>query len=47
VYVGIALLLKSEEMHALRKLIARFLGRKQADIQPEGREPVEEDSIMD
>ena len=47
VYLAIVWLLKSEEMHALKNLIARFLGRRQADIEPEGREPVEEDSIMD
>jgi putative peptidoglycan lipid II flippase len=47
VYITIALLLKSEEMHALRRLIARLLRRKQSDIEPQGMEPVEEDSIME
>jgi len=47
VYVGVSLLLKSEEMRALRNLIARMLSRKQSEIEPQGTEPVEEDSIMD
>lgn len=47
VYLGAAHLFKSEEMRALRNLIARFFSKKQSELEPEGREPVEEDSIMD
>jgi putative peptidoglycan lipid II flippase len=47
VYVTAVLLLKSEEMHALRGLVGRFLRRGPDDMEPQGREPVEEDSIMD
>lgn len=47
VYLGLAVLLRSEEMAALRRLLVRYLKRSQSDIEPTGREPVEEDSIMD
>jgi putative peptidoglycan lipid II flippase len=47
VYVAVALLLKSKEMHALRRLVGRFFRRSQDELQPHGREPVEEDSIME
>jgi len=47
VYVGITLLLKSEEMAALRRLVAKLLSRRQSDIEPHGQEPVEEDPIME
>ncbi|MFH1149054.1 MAG: murein biosynthesis integral membrane protein MurJ [Actinomycetota bacterium] len=47
VYLGLAVLLRSEEMAALKRLIVRYLKRNQSDIEPTGREPVEEDSIME
>lgn len=47
VYIVMALLLKSEEMRALKNLITRMLSRKQSDIEPHGIEPVEEDPIME
>jgi putative peptidoglycan lipid II flippase len=47
VYAVMAILLKSEEMRSLKNLIGRFLGQKQSELEPHGREPVEEDSIMD
>jgi putative peptidoglycan lipid II flippase len=47
VYIAMVLLFKSEEMLALRRLIARFFGQSQDEMEPHGREPVEEDSIMD
>jgi putative peptidoglycan lipid II flippase len=47
VYIGMAILLKSEEMYALRNLLGRLLRRKQSELEPRGIEPVEEDSIMD
>jgi putative peptidoglycan lipid II flippase len=47
VYVGASLLLKSEEMHALRTLVARFFKRSQDELDPQQREPVDEDSIME
>lgn len=47
VYLCMAVVLKSEEMHALRRLLARFFGRRQADMEPQGKEPVEEDSIIE
>jgi len=47
VYLGMAVLLKSEEMRALRRLIGRFLRRPQSDIEPRGMEPVEEDTIIE
>lgn len=47
VYVGAAILFKSEEMRTLRNLIARFFRRSQDEMEPHGREPVEEDSIID
>ena len=47
VYLGGAILLKSEEMHALRNLVRRFLRRSQDELDPVQKEPVDEDSIMD
>jgi putative peptidoglycan lipid II flippase len=47
VYVAVSLLLKSEEMRALRKLITRFFKRSQDELDPLQREPVDEDSIME
>ena len=47
VYLGAALLFKSEEMHTLKGLVTRFFRRETDEIEPHGREPVEEDSIMD
>ncbi len=47
VYLAAALLFKSEEMHTLRGLLGRFFKRGPDDMEPQGREPVEEDSIMD
>jgi hypothetical protein len=46
VYVVVSLLLKSEEMRALRNLISRFLRRSQDELDPQQREAVDEDSIM-
>ena len=47
VYLGAAALLKSEEMHALRRLLSRLLKRKQSELTPQGREPVDDDSIIE
>ena len=47
VYIIAALLFKSEEMRALRNLIARFLKRSQDDLDPQQREAVDEDSIIE
>ncbi len=47
VYLGAAVLLKSEEMSALRRLAARLMGRRPGGGEPQGREPVEQNSIMD
>lgn len=47
VYIGVAVLLNSEEMRALRSLGSRLLRRSQDDIEPQGREPVEDDSIIE
>ncbi|MHB8895420.1 MAG: murein biosynthesis integral membrane protein MurJ [Candidatus Geothermincolia bacterium] len=47
VYVVVAILLKSEEMRALKRLVMRLLSRKQNEIEPPGIEPVEEDPIME
>ncbi|MCJ7653248.1 MAG: murein biosynthesis integral membrane protein MurJ [Actinobacteria bacterium] len=47
VYIGLAVLLKSEEMNALRRLLSRFMKRNQSEITPQGTAPVEEDSIME
>jgi len=47
VYLGMAVLLKSEEMRALRHLLGRFLKRRQSELEPHGTEPVEEDTIIE
>lgn len=47
VYIGAAMLIRSEEMHALRRLLSRLFKRPASEIPPRGREPVDEDSIMD
>jgi len=47
VYLGVSVLFKSEEMLALRRLLARMLKRRQSEIEPHGREPVEDDSIIE
>ena len=47
VFLGMAVLLKSEEMRALRRLLGRLLKQKQSDIEPHGTEPVEEDTIIE
>jgi len=47
VYLGTTVILKSEEMRALRRLLSRFLKRSADDLEPRGREPVDEDSTME
>jgi len=47
VFLGMAVLLKSEEMRALRRLIGRFPRRSQSELEPHGTEPVEEDTIIE
>jgi putative peptidoglycan lipid II flippase len=47
VYVIASLLLKSEEMRALKNLLTRFLKRSQDELNPQQREAVDEDSIME
>jgi putative peptidoglycan lipid II flippase len=47
VYLAVAHVLKSEEMEALKRLLARFLKRGQDELDPVQKEPVDEDSIMD
>ncbi len=47
VYLGVSVLLKSEEMFALRRLLSRMLRRRQSDLEPHGREPVDDDSIIE
>jgi putative peptidoglycan lipid II flippase len=47
VFIGLALLLKSEELNALLRLLSRFFKRRQSELEPHGVEPVEEDSIME
>jgi hypothetical protein len=47
VYFIASLLFKSEEMRALKNLISRLLSRSQDELDPQQREPVDEDSIME
>jgi len=47
VYTGISVLLRSEEMNALKRLLAQLLGKKQSELTPHGREPVDDDSIIE
>lgn len=47
VYLGVSVLLKSEEMFALRRLLSRMLRRRQSELEPHGREPVDDDSIIE
>jgi putative peptidoglycan lipid II flippase len=47
VYIGLAILLKSEEMNALRRLLSRFFKRRQSELEPHGVDPVDEDSMME
>ncbi len=47
VYLTVTVLLRSEEMQALRRLLLRLLKRSADELEPRGREPVDEDSIME
>ncbi|MDD5448742.1 MAG: polysaccharide biosynthesis C-terminal domain-containing protein, partial [Actinomycetota bacterium] len=42
VYLSASILLKSEEMNALKRLISRFLRRKQSELEPIPSEPTED-----
>lgn len=47
VYLSATYLMGSEEMGALKRLLSRFLSRRQSEMPPPVQEPVEEDSIME
>lgn len=45
-YLAVATILRSEEIGSLKNLLLRFAGRKQSEIEPQGKEPSEKNGIL-